>query len=106
GASGNNTRVDPDPLTLTLLPNPNLQVFSIGNAPPTANAGGTVALDFTVINQGTVEARGHWTDNVYISLKNTLDGTAILLGSFGNQSALMPGAKYTTPTSDLLVPKR
>ncbi|MCB1943603.1 MAG: hypothetical protein KDI53_16430, partial [Candidatus Accumulibacter sp.] len=65
GASGNNTLTDTQTLTLTVPPNPDVQVFSIDNAPATANAGGTVALDYTVINQGSVEARGHWTDNVY-----------------------------------------
>ncbi len=106
GAYGNNTLTDPDTLTLTVAPNPDLQVFSIKNTPTQANAGGTVGFDFTVINQGTVEARGQWTDDVYISLKNSLDGTAILLGQFGNQSALMAGEKYLTHTSDLVIPKR
>jgi hypothetical protein len=106
GAYGNITLTDPDTLTLTVAPNPDLQVFSIKNTPTQANAGGTVGFDFTVINQGTVEARGQWTDDVYISLKNSLDGTAILLGQFGNQSALMAGEKYLTHTSDLVIPKR
>ena len=39
-------------------------------------------------------------------LKNTLDGSAILLGSFGNRSALGPGEKYQTDTNDMLVPDR
>ncbi|MCB1964701.1 MAG: hypothetical protein KDI64_01260, partial [Candidatus Accumulibacter sp.] len=106
GATGNNTLVDAQTLTLTVPPNPDLQVFSIDNAPATANAGGSVALDYTVINQGTVEARGHWTDNVYLSLKDHLDGSAIFLGSFDNQSALMPGDKYQGHTDNLPVPKR
>jgi len=106
GASGNNTLADAQTLTLTVPPNPDLQVFSIDSAPATANAGGTVALDFTVINQGTAEARGHWTDNVYLSLKDHLDGSAIFIGSFDNQSALMPGDKYQGHTDNLAVPKR
>ncbi|MCB1942193.1 MAG: hypothetical protein KDI53_09175, partial [Candidatus Accumulibacter sp.] len=106
GASGNNTLTDTQTLTLTVPPNPDLQVFSIDNAPATANAGGTVALDYTVINQGSVEARGHWTDNVYLSLKDHLDGSAIFLGSFDNQSALMPGDKYQGHSDNLAVPKR
>ncbi len=35
-----------------------------------------------------------------------MDGTAILLGSFGNQSALLPGEKYQTTTTDMIVPDR
>src|SRR5262249_44247620 len=106
GATGNNVLADPDTLTLVIPPNPDLQVFSIDDAPASADAGGTVSLDFTVIDQGTVEARGQWTDNVYISLKDHYDGSASFLGSFGNQSALMPGEKYQTHAAGLPVPKR
>jgi hypothetical protein len=106
GAAANNVLPDPHTLTLVVPPNPDLQVFSIDNAPTTANAGGTVGLDFTVINQGVAEARGHWVDNVYVSLKNYLDGSAILLGSFDNQSALMRGMKYQTVADNLVLPKR
>src|SRR5262249_2779403 len=70
GASANNSLLDPDTLTLTLPPNPDLQVFSIDSAPATANSGGTLAIVFTAINQGTAEARGQWQDSVYLSFKN------------------------------------
>jgi hypothetical protein len=106
GAYANNTLTDPDTLTVSVPANPDLQVSSIDDVPQSANAGGTVGFDFTVINQGTVEARGQWTDNVYLSLKNSLDGNAILLGQFGNQSALLPGEKYQTQTGGLVLPKR
>ncbi|HEX4609016.1 MAG TPA: putative Ig domain-containing protein, partial [Urbifossiella sp.] len=106
GATANNTLFDPDPITLVVPPNPDLQVFAIDDAPAAANAGGTVSLDYTVINQGTVAARGQWTDNVYVSLKDHFDSTAVLLGSFGNQSALQPGEKYQTQATGLPVPKR
>jgi len=106
GATGNDTYVDPDLLTLTLPPNPDLQVSSV-TAPAKANAGGTVSVAFTVINQGTVPTTTpHWTDSVYLSLNGTLDGSAISLGSFPNQSALMPGESYQTMTGDLLIPDR
>ena len=106
GATGNDTYVDPSLITLTLPPNPDLQVSAV-TAPSTASAGGTVSLDFTVINQGTVSTTTpHWTDSVYLSFKNTLDSTAILLGSIPNQSALSPGASYQTETGDLLIPYR
>ena len=104
--SNNDTLANPNTLTLEALPNPDLQVFSIDNAPTVATAGGTVALDYTVINQGIAEAKGHWTDNVYLSLTDHLDGSAILIGSFANPSALQPGEKYEISTGDLLVPKR
>jgi hypothetical protein len=94
GATANNDFSDPDSLTITAPARPDLQVFSIDSAPHTANAGGTVAVTFTVINQGTVAATGQWNDNVYISLHNTLDGAAQLLGTFGNQQP--PGRAKNT----------
>jgi 6-phosphogluconolactonase (cycloisomerase 2 family) len=103
--TNNTTIVDPDLFTLTLPPLPDLQVQSV-TAPDTAQAGGTVSLDFTVINQGTVEAAGHWSDSVYLSLDNKIDNGATLLGSFPNQAALGHGEEYKTTASDLLVPKR
>ena len=45
GATGNDTYADPDLLTLTLPPNPDLQVSSV-TAPSKANAGGTVSRRF------------------------------------------------------------
>ena len=52
GATGNDAYADPDLLTLELPPSPDLQVASV-TAPSTASAGGTVELNFKVINQGT-----------------------------------------------------
>ena len=66
GASTNNVLPDAHTLTLIVPPNPDLQVFSIDNAPATADAGGTVSLDFTIINQADPEASGHWKDYGYI----------------------------------------
>src|SRR6185436_16531336 len=106
GATGNNTFTAPEALTIVLPPAPDLQVLGIDEVPATANAGGTLAIDFTVINQGIADARGQWTDTVYLSLKNYLDITALPIGSFTNQAALTPGARYVTQTGDMLVPKR
>ncbi|MGA2035934.1 MAG: CARDB domain-containing protein, partial [Thermoguttaceae bacterium] len=105
GATANNTFADPTVLTLALPANPDLQVLSV-TAPSNAQAGGTVSLNFTVINQGTVPANGQWTDSVYLSLDGAIDSGATLLGSYGNQTALNPGASYQTVASNLLIPKR
>jgi YD repeat-containing protein len=106
GATANDSFADPNLLTLTLPAQPNLQVASV-TAPAKATAGRTVAVHFTVINQGTVPTtEPHWTDSVYLSLKDTLDSTASLLGSFPNQSALGPGESYQTHTGDMIVPIR
>ncbi len=103
----NNTFTGPNLLTLSVAasPNPDLQVELV-TAPSTAQAGGTVAADFTVINQGVAAANGQWTDGVYLSLDDTIDGSSALLGSFSNQSALMPGQSYETMTGDMVIPDR
>ncbi len=106
GATGNDTYADPSLVTLTLPPNPDLQVSSV-TSPPSANAGGPVSVEFTVVNQGSVAtATPHWTDSVYLSAKPTLDSTATLLGSFANQSALQPQGTYQTTTGDMIIPDR
>src|SRR5262249_27694049 len=105
GATGNDSYGDPDLFTITLPPGPNLQVFSM-TAPSPAHAARTMAVDFTGVNQSGAPPPPHWTDSVYLSLTSTLDGHAILLGSFPNQSALMAGAKYQTHTGDMVIPDR
>jgi YD repeat-containing protein len=110
GATANNKLFsDPDVLTLALPANPDLQVLSV-SAPAEAQAGGTVSLTFTVVNQGTVPANGQWTDAVYLSLDTTIGSGDLLLGSYGNQTALAPspgaGSTYQTAASNLLIPKR
>src|SRR5262249_5474656 len=50
GATSNDTYVDPDLITLTLPPNPNLEASFPPDAPPPSegNAGGTISVYFTV----------------------------------------------------------
>ncbi len=106
GATANPTLSDPTPITLALPAEPDLQVQSV-SAPTTGQAGGTVSLSFTIINQGTVPTNApNWHDSVYLSLHGTLDGSATLLGRFANQSALDPNAEYQTQTGDLVIPQR
>jgi hypothetical protein len=105
GATANNTLVDPDAITLTVPPSPDLQVQSV-EAPSTGQAGATVSLNFTVINQGPAVARGHWTDNVYVSLVDHFDGSAVWLGTFDNPLALGTGESYQTQTGALKLPER
>ena len=67
---------------VTLPPNPDLQVESVTPAASQFQAGGTLGLQFVVINQGTVATTTpHWTDSVYLSLDDTLSGDDILLAS-------------------------
>ncbi len=100
------TTTDPDPLTITLQSNPDLEVESITPAASHFQAGGTLGVQFVVINQGTVATTTpHWTDNVYLSLDDTLSEDDILLGSVGNQSALQPGQNYDSGLSAIPIPK-
>ncbi|MHC4994061.1 MAG: CARDB domain-containing protein, partial [Planctomycetota bacterium] len=106
GVTANNTVLDDATLEIQLLPRPDLQVQQI-IAPAEASAGGTVQLDFIVINQGTVETTTpRWKDNVYLSLDNLITGDDVLIGSLDNGSALQPGEQYRSRTDSLLIPRR
>ncbi|MBD2200392.1 MULTISPECIES: CARDB domain-containing protein [Calothrix] len=105
GATNNNTTVDSDVLQITLAPRPDLQIQEIF-APENVSAGGTVSLEFLVINRGTVATNiPSWQDWVYLSLDNRLSSDDILLGSLENQSALAPGESYRSRTQPYIVPK-
>ncbi|HND51949.1 MAG TPA: CARDB domain-containing protein, partial [Pirellulaceae bacterium] len=106
GASANNTGVAVDPLTLALAPHPDLQVESI-TAPATAAAGGTLSLQYTIINQGLVKtSTPRWRDYVYLSLDNKITYDDVLLASPDNGAALEPGETYATTTASYVIPKR
>lgn len=105
GATANNTVPD-DATTLVTLPSrPDLQVSSV-TSPASVSAGAVVALDFTVINQGTVATSGKWTDSVYLSLDNKISGDDRLIGSMESGTALDPRASYKSTTPNLTVPRR
>ena len=100
------TTVDPNPITITQPPHPDLQVESITAAASQFQAGGTLGLQFVVINEGTVAtSTPHWTDDVYLSLDDKLSEDDILLASSGNQSALQPGHSYLTSLSSIPLAK-
>lgn len=105
-ASSNNTTVDSDLMLVSLLPRPDLQVKEIA-APTKISAGGTIALDYAVINQGTVATNTpNWQDKVYLSLDNTISADDILLGDLTNSAALGAGESYRNKTQAFVVPKR
>lgn len=106
GATANNTARDDETMLITLPPRPDLQVQQV-IAPAQASAGGTVTLEFIVINQGTVAtATPRWKDNVYLSLDDQISGDDLSIGSFDNGSALEPGGQYRTVTGSLEIPRR
>jgi subtilase family serine protease len=105
-ATNNNTRVDDAPVTITVRPRPDLQVLDL-IAPDKVDPGQTVAVDFTILNQGTVATTvPRWTDRVYLSLDPIISGDDILIAETGNQSALEPGEQYRTITQSAVVPLR
>jgi hypothetical protein len=75
-------------------------------APDRVSAGASAAVEFTVVNRGSVEAAGRWKDNVYLSLDDKAGGDDILIGSLDNGSALAPGAAYSSVTTSLIIPER
>ena len=68
-------------------------------APATVAPGQSFNVVYTVNNQGTAPAPGPWSDAIYISTKNTLDGTAIQLDSRdeSDQTPLGAGIRSGTP---------
>ena len=84
---------------------PDLRVTELSNA-AAASAGQPVLLGWTVSNPGTGPTiEGSWIDRVYLSRSATLDGTALLAGSFTHTGDLTAGTAYarsenvTVPTS-------
>ncbi len=104
-AATNNTTGDDASILLSLLPRPDLQVQNIV-APDRVVAGATLAVNFEIVNRGSVAANGQWRDNVYLSLDNKAGGDDILIGSFLNGSALDTDQAYSTQTSSIIVPER
>ncbi|WP_205678900.1 CARDB domain-containing protein [Aquisphaera insulae] len=106
GATGNNLVADDATILVRLAPHPDLQVSSV-SAPDRVQGGGTIAVEFTVRNQGTaMTSTPRWTDYVYMSIDDTISGDDILIGAFENGSALAPGDSYPTRAGSLVVPKR
>ena len=94
----NNNLLASAPLTLTPAPKPELEVSGL-TVPTEVNAGGVIDVNFTVSNLGTAATptgQSHWTDSVYASLVNSINGGAILLGTLPNGSALAVGQSYSS----------
>ena len=53
GATANNTGIAPQPLTVTVMPRPDLAGRRRSTCPQPVNAGGTFSVTYTVINQGS-----------------------------------------------------
>ena len=91
--TGNNTLIS-DPIYINLSPSPDLVISQI-TAPTNLQAGDKIDVNWTVSNNGTVDANGQWIDNVYLQLANTPDAPLISLGSFTYNDNLQAGKSYT-----------
>ena len=76
-----------------------LTVTSV-TAPASGNFGQPLNVSWTVQNAGTGPASQNWNDGIFFSTKNTLDGSAVFVGSVpaGSDSPLAAGASYTHST--------
>src|SRR5439155_10390536 len=81
--------------SVTLSPPPDLVVTRV-QAPAQNFSGLPMQVSWTVANNGTgPTVTGAWLDAVYMSTSSTLDGYAVLLGTFAHQGALAAGGSYT-----------
>jgi subtilase family serine protease len=84
---------------------PDLTVSS-ASAPGSAVAGQSISVTWTVGNQSaTVPAPGKWTDSVYLSDNQVLDGSDLSIFSISeaSNSPLVPGGSYTV-TQNVTLP--
>ncbi|MCY2955084.1 MAG: hypothetical protein NTU53_24415 [Planctomycetota bacterium] len=94
----NNVLGATDGTVVALTARPDLQVTSL-LAPDSVTSGGVIDLEWTVVNRGSVRTPtggSRWTDDVYLSLNNVLDGGDRLLGSVANGAALAATESYTS----------
>ena len=102
-------KVRPDEFALTLLRNTstgevsgaNLAVAAV-DAPDTVVPGTTATVRATITNTGS-RATGRWTDQVWLSVDETLDANDRLLGAV-ERSGLAGGASYELEVSAAFAP--
>ncbi len=95
----NNTGSPATPTNVALTPPPDL-VTSFLAAPAAAVAGHDVPFSYKVTNSGaTITPNTSWTDQVYVSSKPTLDGSAVLISTQPHQGALDVGESYVVSGS-------
>ncbi|RMG01904.1 MAG: hypothetical protein D6741_04555, partial [Planctomycetota bacterium] len=105
-AYDNNTSIDDATLSVSLKPRPDIVVSEIV-APEVADPGQTIAVEFTVLNQGnTATTSPHWSDAIYLSLDPVITSDDIQIGLLGNQSALDVGESYRSMTDSAVIPER
>lgn len=87
----NNTRLDNEPMVVTLPALPNLSVGSIV-APVDALTETDVPLRWTITNHGSAATNGGWSDQLYLSADGIIDASDRLQGEFSIEASLAAGA--------------
>ena len=78
---------------------PDLRVVSM-TSPATGAAGGFIAVDFRVTNEGTEEAAGQWRDAFYLSADDQFDPASDrLFGQLDHSTPVAVGGTYGPPSS-------
>ncbi len=72
---------------------PDLQVDQL-DVPDQGLVGQDVAVTWIVANRGLASASGPWTDTLYLSADDQVDGADTVLGTITHDSPLAPGSKY------------
>ena len=102
----NNQTVDKEIIEITLPPRPDLEV-EITEVPDKVSVGGTINVEFDVINQGTAATNvPNWIDRVYLSLDNEISADDLVIDTLDNGSALESGKRYPSTSESIIIPER
>jgi Ca2+-binding RTX toxin-like protein len=94
--SGETNNVNFDGLsTEVIIPPPSDLVVTGVTAPASATLGQTVAISYTVQNQGTDAAIGGWNDTLYLSTDTIWDINDTVIGQATHTGDVASGASYT-----------
>ena len=95
--------IGPQPLQVTLAPQPDLTPVAPVITPATAIPGSTQTFTFSVLNQGAPTlASNAWCDAVYLSTDAVLSSDDIQLAVGGHSGVLNSGESYTVTLSGAL----
>jgi hypothetical protein len=90
----NDAAAEATPTAVSVSPVPDLAVSNV-TAPATATSGATLAVGWTVTNNGAATGNVPITDAVYLSFDQVFDSTVRYLGSVTTPGGLAAGSSYT-----------
>ncbi|NJN12705.1 MAG: hypothetical protein HC815_34015, partial [Richelia sp. RM1_1_1] len=90
---------------VSIISRPADLVVTAVNASPTAEAGKTTRISWSVSNQGTGDSAASWNDRIIASTNNTLgDGDDIELARFSRNNGVLSAGETDSRTEDVLIP--